>query len=735
MKYTFNIHVFGILLTVLIGHQLMAQTTINTNYVNSPPVNVLNTQPSYVTFTVNNSNNYAVAITAIGTQHIASAVIAGTPAINYSQNNCEYILWYNENSTGATPITTANGWMYGSKSGVINVNTNGVIPVMTNIEDVVISPNSTYKFALACTDSISAVGNTTTPALPGSFTSNGVTLTTTGQTWGQFPTNSQNNNQSFNGNIVFQRAIPKPEIKAAPIKAQYCFGDKVILTANTESYVSNPVFTWKYNGNVVGTGSTYTINALDNTNAGLYTCTVSDGTVTSFEGTYNITVLDPPAPTIDGKVNYCLNEAFVPVTINGQNPKWYYTTTGGSPIPVTPTINTATPNSAIYYVTQTVNGCESSKRTVVKLTAAPQPEAPVVNTPIYYCENTPSDQLRAVGNMLNWYYEPTGGLPTSIAPTPNTSKMDEFDYYVTQTVDGCESERSQIEVIVTFKPNGLILVDKNEICAEDTVEINYYGSAYPNAAYNWVLPDGTNYNTGIDQGPLVLQLDKPGTQQITLQVGNKGCLSDLYSTTILVKPLPEGTVAIQSDICQGQDYLVSMPSYTKTIDNFTWDFDGGTASHYATGQGSYGVTWNTPGKKTLQVTLVDNGCEATVYTQTTVHEKPDARIVIEDYVEGDVICASEKVKIYANTAEIASSYEWSPEILFNGDNYIPVTYAKIDANSAISLKVTDEFGCIGEETIKILAKPCCEMTFPNAFSPNNDSRNDIFRPIVQGDKE
>src|SRR5690606_15279053 len=143
-------------------------------------------------------------------------------------------------------------------------------------------------------------------------------------------------------------------------------------------------------------------------------------------------------------------------------PKWYYVPKGGSPIPVTPTINTSSPNTLTYYVTQTLNGCESSERTEVRLSAARKPAVPIVSSPIYYCEEMPADKLYAIGDGLKWYYSPTSDIHTDIAPTPNTSKLQELEYYVTQTINGCESDRSKIDVIVTFKPNGLILADKTE---------------------------------------------------------------------------------------------------------------------------------------------------------------------------------------------------------------------------------------------------------------------------------
>jgi len=56
----------------------------------------------------------------------------------------------------------------------------------------------------------------------------------------------------------------------------------------------------------------------------------------------------------------------------------------------------------------------------------------------------------------------------------------------------------------------------------------------------------------------------------------------------------------------------------------------------------------------------------------------------------------------------------------------------IKASGYVRLDVTSPFGCIASDSIMLTAKPCCQVTFPNAFSPNNDGRNDFFHPITIG---
>ena len=142
--------------------------------------------------------------------------------------------------------------------------------------------------------------------------------------------------------------------------------------------------------------------------------------------------------------------------------------------------------------------------------------------------------------------------------------------------------------------------------------IGYYGSAFPGSAYNWTLPTGSSNVKGIDQGPLTLNIDSPGFHKITLQVGNVGCYSQLYEESILVKEIPTATISAKDELCLGQSDLISLDTYTPSIDTYKWDFNGGKTTHFSTDQGPFGVYWETPGYKVVSITITDNECKSTI---------------------------------------------------------------------------------------------------------------------------
>ncbi len=702
--------------------------------------------PQFVTFSVTNTNNFPVAIRGVGMFHAGVTPISG-----YLSNGKTYSVYYSTSSLSGspTPITTPT-WQLASTSGPITTSSDGKTLVVSGL-NIVLPPascgNNTIRFAVI-TDTVLYAANPPLypPLTPTTFVTQGVVMDagSGNQYGGQFPNGpaSQSNAISgagvgFDGFVTFDTGsfikLSPPTIIAT--RNPVCYGNGDTLTAsNTPSCYGTPTYFWYGPGGFLGTGQSISLGNL--TQTGIYTCRVKTPlTDTSDAGNIIINVIDPPAPIVTGKFQYCLNEPYEAFTVNGSNPKYYYLSSGGAQIPITPTFNTTTVNSDSIFVTQTVNGCESRTRTGVYFSAAPKPVAPKVTSPIFYCENSVPTPLTAQGQNLLWYYDAVGGYPSIYPPTPQTSVKDTLAFFVAQKVDGCEGPRSKIDVIVTFKPNGLIVPSRMELCQNDTLSINYYGSAYDTAAFNWGAPEGVLPISGIGKGPIVYKFTKPGTIKLDLRVGNEGCLSENVLENIKVDPMPSAEIHANENLCLGRMELVSLTSYTPTIDSFFWDFDGGNTSHYATDQGPYGVSWNNAGVHIIALRVIDELCDTTYRDTINVHDKPDAKINIDNFNSNSVFCAGDSIKMTANTIKPASKYNWTPARFFDTYNDVPITFGRVDFTDTIHLSVTDEYGCTNTGSVYIKTKPCCEITFPNAFTPNGDGKNDVFRPITAGWRE
>ena len=164
----------------------------------------------------------------------------------------------------------------------------------------------------------------------------------------------------------------------------------------------------------------------------------------------NITATTP-APTVNTPVNYCQNAAAVPLTATGTNLLWYTAATGGTGTATAPTPSTTTAGSVTYYVSQT-QSCGESPRAAITVTVNAIPGAPVVTSPVVYCQNSTAVALTATGTNLLWYTAATGGTGSATAPMPSTTTVGNTIYYVSQTTGSCESPRAAITVTINATP-------------------------------------------------------------------------------------------------------------------------------------------------------------------------------------------------------------------------------------------------------------------------------------------
>jgi hypothetical protein len=89
-----------------------------------------------------------------------------------------------------------------------------------------------------------------------------------------------------------------------------------------------------------------------------------------------------------------------------------------------------------------------------------RPSSPVAASSVVYCQNSTSAPLSATaspGGTLVWYVTPTGGFGSEVSPTPPTSTVGTFTYYVGQRINGCEGPRVSITVVVKPLPAPLLV--------------------------------------------------------------------------------------------------------------------------------------------------------------------------------------------------------------------------------------------------------------------------------------
>lgn len=516
-----------------------------------------------------------------------------------------------------------------------------------------------------------------------------------------------------------------------------CEHDSVVM--NVFSVADTPVvFSWTGPGGFTGIiGPKITFVDADPSLTGTYYVTATSGGRTSSPQAVEVIVYPkPPVPNVLN-ANMCQYEPDGKLRTDGKNVIWYNVPVGGFGDTNAPVLPTHTPNTATFYLTQTVNGCVSDRgKVVVNVLLKPGP--PVVKSPVTYCQLQVPD-LAAKGVDLKWYLDSAGGVASTISPIPPTGFPDTMDYYVTQTINGCESDRVRVRVIVYEQPNGIILHTKPNVCQYDTASFTYFGNAPSTYEYKWFTTDAT-FVSGGGQGPVVFQFNEWGDKIVSLYVNNGKCATSKINDTITVRRAPIAEIDSVYNACINVPVTVTIDTATPNIENYVWNWDGGKLVNETINGGPYGVYWTTPGSKILGLVVYHRGCPSLMINQEViVRDRPFAKILsrskVTNYgqdtsVLAGKICSRDTV-VFTAFRDSTYKYKWYPEYYFDIDT-THIVSDRMNAPAFVRVDVESMYGCKSSDSVFVNAEACCEMAFPNAFTPNGDKRNDLFRPIRDG---
>ncbi|MBK8608811.1 MAG: T9SS type A sorting domain-containing protein [Chitinophagaceae bacterium] len=304
----------------------------------------------------------------------------------------------------------------------------------------------------------------------------------------------------------------------------------------------------------------------------------------------------PLAPTATSPVNYCQNAAAVPLQATGSNLLWYTAATGGTGSATAPTPSTATVGTTTYYVSQTVNSCESSRLPIVVNVTATTP-APTVTSPVNYCQNATAVPLTATGTGLLWYTTASGGTGSATAPTPSTAAVGATSYYVSQTQSCGESPRAQIIVNVSAVPAAPVVVTPVVYCQ------NAVAMALTATGNNLLWYTTATGGTGSTSAPVPSTVTV-GSVNFYVSQSNNGCEGQRAVIAVQINATPTAPV-VTTPVGYCQNAVATQ--LTATGNSLLWyqTATGGTGS--ATAPTPSTVTAGSTG---YYVSQTVNGCES-----------------------------------------------------------------------------------------------------------------------------
>lgn len=438
--------------------------------------------------------------------------------------------------------------------------------------------------------------------------------------------------------------------------------------------------------NCAGTVTATTTDPLSYSIPGNYIIhwTYNDGNGNTATQNQNVIISSPALPvTTSTQQTFCATNTpkISDIQITGQNIKWYDAT--GNILSAA----TALIDGQTYYASQTINGCESNKTAVqVTINNTPKPTANV-NQDFCASANPTIEKIFVTGTSLKFYNAAGNVIPIT------TPLINGQTYFVTQTLNNCESEK--LAITVTLSTDNVPAKDITQVQCNTTTSnfmgINLHsfeGSIINNpGSYIFTYTD-TAGNPISNPSAYILNI---GTTLIHVRVATPDGCFKVIRLNLTLNPKPIVQLPDTLDFCEGKSVVLDAGPGFKS---YEWN----------TGATTQTITVTTPGTYTVKVTNIF-GCENTGSTQ----------------VSYSVLAHIVSVNITNNTATVILSQSGNYEFSLNN-------FTWQDSNIFTNLNM-------GEYTVYVRTKSGCIIgqksfsifNIPNAISPNGDGINDTWR--------
>lgn len=446
-----------------------------------------------------------------------------------------------------------------------------------------------------------------------------------------------------------------------------------------------------------------TTNPLSYSLPGTYTIVwnYNDGNGNISTQNQTVKINSQPLATANSPQTFCFNQnaTLDDIVVTGQNKKWYDAVTAGVILPNT----TVLQNDITYYVSQTIDGCESDRipvTTKIQNTLAPTGNA---NQPFCTGQNLTIANIQITGDLVKWYDSVTNGNLLSTSTTLEDRKI----YYASQTVNGCESERFGVTISIVNTPSAPTGNGNQAFCKNENATLNSIQTLGQNI--QWY---DTNFSAAVVPNTTLLEDNKTyyASQTIGCESERTPFFIHVYNTV-----LPTGSTNQQFCI----DEIATIENLNVTGTDLKW-YDAAT-------NGNILPETTLLENKIYYVSQTLNSCESqrlavTVKIQDTpipISDSPQTFCVQQNASIKSIKITGQNIKWYQSTVSSTTLSETTS--LENGITYY--------ASQTISNCESDRIPV----TIHVLAATegnCInyvdELPYPKFFTPNNDGYNDTW---------
>ncbi|MBS1764893.1 MAG: gliding motility-associated C-terminal domain-containing protein [Bacteroidetes bacterium] len=448
-----------------------------------------------------------------------------------------------------------------------------------------------------------------------------------------------------------------------------CAGDTVTLTAGNLSGNYTGYFWQGGNGNINTPNNLSTVYVSSPNYTGVDTLIFSmigqcNDTISHY---LYLNIQNGQAASITGPTTLCSGDTILLTASSGSGYLWSNGAT-------TPSIQVSLPGT----YTVTVSGTCGSPSASVTITSGSAPSISVTPGPSITICNGQSATLTASGGAN--YVWSTGQTSASISVTAAGT-------YTVVSSNSCGSDSASVTVTVTNTPSVNITASSQTLCPGASATLNASGAS----TYLWSNGQTTSSIT----------VNAPGIYTVT---GTSTCGTASATQTITAGSAPVAQITSPSSIiCPGNSLTLTATGG----DNYTWSTGVTGAQATVSQAGQYFV-------------YATNACGSDT-ANFTVTQSPIFANFVPDVTSG----MAPLTVNFNNTSTAFTSSSWNFGDGATSDTMNPQHNFTFGGNFTVWLTIADVNGCLDSVSANIIVEDN-QLFIPNAITPNNDGKNDVF---------
>ncbi len=360
-----------------------------------------------------------------------------------------------------------------------------------------------------------------------------------------------------------------------------------------------------------------------------------------------------------------------------------------------------------------IPGCSFTTINNFVIVNPPTPLVPAIGNHISFCSNNLGGitSPTSAGGSINWYSDST--LSNLIASGINFNPpavIGQQTYYVTETLNSCESMPASILVTISEVPTVSFAGDSITTCL---TQLNLSANIPQVGIGTWSVISGTAHVVNLSD-PLSSVNLNTGVHLLSWNISSGVCPVSTSQIKIIVNPMTVSATILSNDNCGKGNGKVSLSQIGGLAPvNFEWTNLGLSGNLQANLQSAdynilatdaqgcvSNITFNLPSENSASIAL-----------------GPDKLINSGD-------------SIFFNFQN-QGNYLWFPDsTLTCSDCPNPIAFPK--TTTTYQVEFIDSNGCIARDEITVTVDIfCAELFIPTGFSPNGDGNNDF--ECVHGD--